>query len=200
MSINPTLLAGSVLVVAAAPLALGAEHIERQMGAHVHGAAELNAVVDGNTLAMELHLTGIDAVGFGHPPESDEDQAAVDSAIATLEDAANLFQIPAAAGCELVNAAVEVEYGMEEHHDEHHHGEDHHDDEHDAHHGEKEGSHSEFHASYEYSCGAMDQLESLTVMVFESFSNLETVRVQRVSPAGQGAQDLSADAPVVEFN
>ena len=100
----------------------------RQLDAHEHGVGQLNIAVDGPQIAMELHAPGADIVGFEYAAESAKDRAAVDTAVATLARPLDLFVLPEAAGCSVVQAAARLE--SEEEHEDHDHE---HADEHDAH-------------------------------------------------------------------
>ncbi|MGR3614822.1 MAG: ZrgA family zinc uptake protein, partial [Paracoccaceae bacterium] len=124
----------------------------RQLDAHEHGVGELNIAFDGKTVAMELHAPGADIVGFEYEAESEEDRAAIDSAVAILAKPQELFVLPKGAECTVTQASAGLE-SEEEHddHDEHAEGEDEHDDhakgeeEHDEHeeHAEGEDEHDD---------------------------------------------------------
>jgi hypothetical protein len=61
-----------------------AEH--RQHGAHVHGLAILNLALDGQQIRIELHSPAANIVGFEHAPASAVHHAALDQAVARLQD------------------------------------------------------------------------------------------------------------------
>lgn len=102
----------------------------RQLDAHEHGVGQLNIAFDGGQVAMELHAPGADIVGFEYAAESAEDRAAVDAAVATLARPLDLFLLPEAAGCSVVQASAELE--SEDAHEDHdeEHGHDDHDEDH----------------------------------------------------------------------
>ncbi len=138
----------TALIVAAALLPLtganAAETEHREHGAHEHGHGKFNVAIEGKTLAMELMAPGADIVGFEHKAESEADKQALAAGRKTLSDLAKVVTLPAAAGCTLNNASVEVE--TEEKHDDHGHGkkkDDHeHAEKHDDHdHGKKKDDH-----------------------------------------------------------
>ncbi|MEO9650987.1 MAG: DUF2796 domain-containing protein [Roseobacter sp.] len=103
----------------------------RQLDAHEHGVGQLDIALQGTKIAMEFHAPGADIVGFEHPAESAEDRASVDAAVAILSKPLDLFVIPAAAGCSVVQASAELE--SEEAHEDHDAHEDHEHDDHDEH-------------------------------------------------------------------
>ena len=123
----------------------------RQLDSHEHGVGELNIAVDGNTVAMEFHAPGADIVGFEYAAESAEDRNAIDAAVATLARPLELFVLPSAAECSVIQASAELE--SEVSHDEHDEHDEHdadHDDDHaegrDEHEAENADGHDDDHA------------------------------------------------------
>lgn len=199
----------------------------RQLDAHEHGVGQLNIAFDGDHIAMELHAPGADIVGFEYAAESAEDRAAVDAAVATLARPLDLFVLPEAAGCSVVQASAELEseeahedhdddHGHDDHdedhaedhdddhaHDDHDedHGEEHahedHDDDHDAH---AEGAgHTEFHAEYLLTCADPAAVSEITFAYFETFPNALEVEVQVLSADGATAYEVERDAPELDL-
>lgn len=195
----------------------------RQLDAHEHGVAALNIAIEAQTVAMALIAPGADIVGFEYTAESDEDRATVTSAIETLSAPLELFALPEAAGCTVLEAratlagAGEQDEHGDAHHDEHaehdehddeHHDEqaehDEHDDEHhdeqdehgDAHHDEHaEDNHNEFHGDYTLTCDNPDALNSITFAYFDAFPNAQEVDVQIITASGAVAFEVVRDSP-----
>ncbi|MGB0723575.1 MAG: DUF2796 domain-containing protein [Gammaproteobacteria bacterium] len=140
---------------------------------HVHGHGEMDLVLDGVELAIELRLPAMDIVGFEHAPRGDAQHDAVRSSAALLKKGEMLFGLDKGAHCHLEKAEVESpliagsdahdEKAADAHHDhgEHHddgkhddHGKDHHEHGehekhgHDAHHGEHD--HEDAHEGKEH--------------------------------------------------
>ena len=198
-----------VLAVLAAPaIAEGT----RELDSHEHGVGELNIAFDGNTVAMEFHAPGADIVGFEYEAESAEDRASIDAAVATLARPLELFVMPAAAECSVVQASAELESDEEheEHEDDHDHEEDHEDDhadEHDDDHAEKhhddehagEASHTEFHAEYTLTCLNPDALSEITFAYFDAFENARELEVQIVSATGARAFEVERGEPTLDL-
>ncbi len=189
----------------------------RALEAHEHGIGALNIAVDGETVAMEFHAPGADIVGFEYEATSAEDRAAIDDAVAILAKPLDLFVLPSAAACNVVqaSAALESEEAHDEHghddhaeadghdHDEHGH-EDHADaEDHDEHghddHAEAEASHTEFHAEYTLACGNPDALTGIEFAYFETFENARALKVQIVTSAGAQAFDVTRDDPMLDL-
>ncbi|MDA8747761.1 DUF2796 domain-containing protein [Litoreibacter sp.] len=185
----------------------------RQLDAHEHGVGTLNIAIEGGAVAMEFEAPGADIVGFEYAAESDADLAAIDAAVATLGAPFDLFVLPAAAGCVVVEARAGLEgedaheEDGEEHNDSHtdenheEHAEEGHDD-----HGHEdqddhaeEAGHTEFHAEYTLTCDAPDALGEITFAYFEAFPNAQEVDVQIITASGARAFEVTRDAPVLDL-
>ncbi|MFK7881472.1 DUF2796 domain-containing protein [Roseobacter sp.] len=181
----------------------------RQLDAHEHGVSQLDIAFDGQKIAMELHAPGADIVGFEYAAESATDRAAVDEAVAKLARPLDLFELPEAAGCSVVQASASLE--SEEEHDDHdahaeHH--DHEDEKHEEHaehaeyeehedraEHEEDSGHTEFHAEYLLTCADTAAATEITFAFFDSFPNAQEVEVQVLTETGATAFDVERDAP-----
>ncbi len=67
-------------------LSIAADH-----GAHVHGAAEIDVVVDGKKVLITLESPADNLLGFERAPKSDYEKNKVKDVAAQLQFAANLF-------------------------------------------------------------------------------------------------------------
>ncbi len=171
----------------------------RELDSHEHGVGELNIAFEGNTVAMEFHAPGADIVGFEYAAESAEDRASIDAAVATLARPLDLFVIPAAAECSVVQASAEIE--SEEEHDDHGEHEDEHDHE-DGHDDEEhadEAGHTEFHAEYTLTCGNPESLSKITFTYFDAFENARELEVQTISASGAQAFEIERDDPILDL-
>lgn len=176
----------------------------RQADAHEHGVGQLNIAFDGQQIALELHAPGADIVGFEYAAESAQDRAAVDAAVATLAKPLELFALPAAAGCSVVQASAGLE--SEEDHDEHGDDKDAHDDhaddghkndEHEDH--AEDAGHTEFHAEYLLKCADATKVIEITFAYFEAFPNALEVEVQLISDIGATSFEVERDAPILDL-
>lgn len=167
----------------------------RQLDAHEHGVGQLNVAFDGQQIAMELHAPGADIVGFEYMAKSAEDRAAVDRAVATLAGPLDLFLLPDASGCSVVQAAAELE--REEDHDEHGEEDAHEDHAHDDH--ANEAGHTEFHAEYLLTCANPNAITEITFAYFDTFPNALEVEVQIISDAGATSFEVERDSPTLDL-
>ena len=180
----------------------------RQLDAHVHGVGQLDIAFDGQQIAMEFHAPGADIVGFEYQPESAEDRAAVENAVATLARPMDLFMISEAAGCSVIQATAGLESEADDHegHDHNEHAHDDHADKdehaHDEHAHEvhaDEANHTEFHAEYLLNCADPAAVSEITFAYFETFPNALEVEVQIISDAGASAYEVERDAPKLDL-
>ena len=187
----------------------------RQHDAHAHGVGNLNVVIEGNTLAIELISPSANIVGFEYLPGTDEEKQKVEDAQAALKQVETLFGLTEAAQCKIEHIDIESsllsehkeghkEEGHDEHeeegHDEHEEeGHDEHEEEgHDEHESDND-THSEFHAQYEYVCEDMEKLTEINVSLFNVFPLTQELNVQLLSTAGQSAKTLSKDNFLLEL-
>ncbi|AYF88688.1 DUF2796 domain-containing protein [Pseudomonas sp. JS3066] len=163
------------------------DHEHGSLGAHEHGVAQLNAVLDGKTLELELESPAMNLVGFEHEAKSDADKAKVAAARAELEKPLTLFALPATAGCKVKSQELESPlFGADEHHDEHAEGHDH--------------EHSEVHAHYQFECAKPDELKALDLAgLFKRFPATLKIQVQLIGPNGQQGAELSASNASLSF-
>jgi hypothetical protein len=204
----------SILLIAVALiLGAGSGHAEtRHHGAHVHGLAKLNIVLDGNDLLMELTSPAANIVGFEHAPKTEKDKQAVHEAVELLEDGETMFSFTAKAECRLREAHVESEMtGV--HHDEEDHGKEEHDDAHEEHgdqheehaesHAEDEhgdGSvHSDFRITYHFECAKSDILNAIDVLLFSHFPGFDEIEVQLLTPNLQTGFELTQKKHELSF-
>ncbi|MEM9723957.1 MAG: DUF2796 domain-containing protein [Pseudomonadota bacterium] len=145
----------------------------RELGAHEHGKAVLTMAVEGSSVAMELELSAIDVIGFETKPETAEETAAVEAALAQLSTPADLFDF-GAAGCAPAEAAAERKQLTK--------------------------GHAEFIATYSMNCASIDQMAALGLPIFSVYPQLEEVDVQIVSETGQQAFEVEREEPQVDLS
>ncbi|NJN47029.1 MAG: DUF2796 domain-containing protein [Candidatus Competibacteraceae bacterium] len=191
-----------------ASLAVSADHHgSHTQKAHVHGLGHLNVVFEDNQLRLELLNPAMNIVGFEHKPTNAEQEKLVKNALVVLQDANQVFDWPAEAGCETVEVNVETVMMQDEHHEDEAaeaketHADSHkeHDD-HDEGHGEHdEEVHSEFHATYVLQCKEPASMRFLDVRLFQLFPGKEEIKAQVVGPQGQTALELTPGATRIAF-
>ncbi|MFS7143928.1 DUF2796 domain-containing protein [Pseudomonas aeruginosa] len=165
------------------------DHAHGSLGKHEHGVAQLNVVLDGKTLELELDSPAMNLVGFEHAASTDADKAAVAKARAQLEKPLELFALPVTAGCSVASqelrsplfgdkapAHAHKEKAGHEHEHEHEH----------------EHGHADIHAHYQLSCEKPELLKLLTLAeFFKRFPATQKIQVQLIGPDGQKGADLA---------
>jgi hypothetical protein len=135
--------------------------------AHEHGVAELTVVLD-QQVQVELLSPMANLVGFEGPANTDERRAA-------LQALQNRLKQPLLAinGCQLTSFSAPLADMTADEHDEH----DEHADEHE---------HSDLDAHWTFQCNNHQDLK-LTTRLFEFFPGVTTLKLQWITPSGQGA-------------
>ena len=172
--------------------------------AHEHGVGSLSIAVEGNEVEIELIVPGSDVVGFEHLPSSESERQAVIMGAKTLRDDSGIVILSPKAGCRIED--VEISSGLmknqkddhkAEHKDEHKHEHKHeHKDEHKDEHKEV---HAEFIAHYHFHCDHPEKLTGAKVGFFKVFPTARELKVKWITPAGQGAAELTGDSPSLKF-
>ena len=174
------------------------DHEHGSLGAHEHGVGRLNAVLDGQTLELELDSPAMNLVGFEHVATTAADKAKVAAARKQLENPSALFNLPKAAGC--VISSQELNSPLfgdkpEADHDDDDHDHDAKDGAHEHHH-----DHSEIHAHYQFTCATPTALSNLDLtQVFKTFPATQKIQVQLIGPGGQQGVDATATAATLKF-
>ena len=186
----------------------------RQVDKHEHGVGELNIAIEGNSMDLEFMIPGADIVGFEYKAKSDADVALVNDALMKFDEYSNIFLIPDASNCNLVEADISINHGEnhedehdhEEHEDEHDHEEheDHDHEEHDEHdheehdeHGEE--AHNEFVAHYSFTCGNVKEIDRINFTYFTTFPNSGELEIQFVSEMGSTSFEVEGDEPFINL-
>lgn len=147
-------------------------------GAHVHGQAKLEIVIDGPVLAIALASPLDGLVGFEHPPRTAAQKQAAAQALALLKDPARLFTLPAAAQCraEATEVVAPVLEGQ----------------------ASKDG-HGDLDATWRFRCAAPEGLTGMEQGLFTAFPRLSRLEVQVAGPRGQRGQGLKRPERALRF-
>jgi hypothetical protein len=180
MRITAILAVGLAIISCAVPAL--AQH--RELGAHEHGRGTLNVAIEGKRVSMELEAPGADIVGFEHAAKTRQQKAAVEKAKKDLLAPQALFKFPAAAGCTVSAATVELEDGSDG----------------DAKpKGDADHAHTEFHAQYTFDCQAPASLTSIEFGYFRVFTGAQRLDVSVITPKGQTKLEASRAKPRIDL-
>ncbi|CRI59352.1 DUF2796 domain-containing protein [Pseudomonas sp. CCOS 191] len=159
------------------------DHAHGTLGAHEHGVAKLNAVIDGNVLELALDSPAMNLVGFEHAASSDADKAKVAAARQQLEQPLKLFAIAQAAGCK--EEAQELESPLFGNAPEA---------------GGNTHQHADINARYQLTCATPGKLTQIDLgRLFKTFPQTQKINVQLIGPNGQKGVEATPAKAVVEF-
>lgn len=173
----------------------------RDVGAHLHGGAELAVALDGSTLFFELDTPMFNLTGFERSPQTPQERAELARSKAALSDPGNLFAMNTEAGCTANPsvaglAALDVEAAGHDEHDEHdahdEHGDDHDAEHHDDHDAE---SHRDIVLEFSFDCASPQALTGITVRLFDQFSRIEELETVYLDQTTQLSNRLSQGNP-----
>jgi len=174
-----------------------ADEFERQHGSHAHGVAQLDLVLDGQTLELQLSSPAVNLVGFEHPARAAKDRQKVAQVVATLKQGDAMLRLPEAAQCVLDRAEVDASL-LDDPEPGHDHDHDH-DGDGDGDGGQAHGGHADLDVAYRFHCASPDKLDTIGVELLRQFPGLESLRVQMITPSSQRGLTLSADNSEIEL-
>ncbi|MFT5446482.1 MAG: hypothetical protein ACI9DC_001649 [Gammaproteobacteria bacterium] len=163
--------------------------VQAAQEAHEHGKGELNVIVEGRAVRLQLRVPGVDVVGFEHTARTEQEKAAVATARERFASPERLFELSAAATCVVTKAAAsfggeQAAHGKAE---KDNHG-----------HGDKHDAHSELSAEYYFECAAPALLKHLVVNVFDHLS-AKALRTAVVTGQQQTSIELSPSDRTIDF-
>ncbi|MDP2747290.1 DUF2796 domain-containing protein [Pseudomonas sp.] len=161
------------------------DHAEHgSLDAHEHGSAQLNVVLEGKALELQLESPAMNLVGFEHAAKSDADKAKVAAARSQLEQPQALFGL-SAGDCTISKQELESPLFAEHKHEEHH---------------DHDSEHSDIHAHYSLDCQKPEELKQLNLgELFKRFPATEKIQVQLIGPNGQQGLELTPAQPTLSF-
>ncbi|QVM97321.1 DUF2796 domain-containing protein [Pseudomonas sp. SORT22] len=164
------------------------DHAHGSLGAHEHGVARLNVVLDDKSLELELDSPAMNLVGFEHPATSAADKAKVAAVRSQLEKPLALFGLAKAANCSESDQELESPlFGDKPAVD----------DDGDEHGGHE---HSEVHAHYRLACDKPAELKSLDLTpLFKAFPATQKITLQLIGPNGQQGVEATPAKATINF-
>ncbi|MDC1510044.1 DUF2796 domain-containing protein [Oceanospirillaceae bacterium] len=191
-------------------LTLPAHHaIAIELDAHEHGSANLDIVIDTDTIQMSFHSPAVNIVGFEYATDDKQQLLLIKQAKDSLSNVNDMFSLVGNVSCQTVKASANWLTEHEEEHDDHeeeHDDHEGHEEEHDDHEGHEEehdetpsSEHAEFIAEYELTCKQLNNLTAIEVNLFEFFPAIADLDVQMIYAGGQVKQELNANNTLIEL-
>ena len=195
-----------VLMILTTFLTVSSRAADRNPEAHEHGVGAMNIAIQGNEVEIELELPADNVVGFEHEARTAAEKKRVQNAAAKLKKAANVVVLPEGAACKLKETEIKSallenhdEYGHKDNHDDHGKSEKHDD------HGKSEkhddgDEHSEFAIHYHFECAKTALISILDISLFKHFPSTYKLRVQYITPNGQGVVQATPKSAWIKLN
>ncbi|WP_423187348.1 ZrgA family zinc uptake protein [Alishewanella sp. d11] len=146
-----------------------------QLGAHVHGAATLTLVLEGNELQLALQSAAYNIVGFEHAPSTTEQKQEIALALDNLAKG-NWFSVNPEANCEIQSADASTDLTEPGH-----------------------VNHGDFYANISLLCQRPALMQQLELSLFSLTPALEKIDVQWVLNGQQGAATTTLSNSAVRF-
>jgi hypothetical protein len=144
-----------------------AQAAQRQFGAHVHGAAQLNIAKDTNEIDAALDIPGNDLLGFEHEPKTAAEKLAFDKLMKDFKNTYEIFSFDSKAKCKVTERKFEVEKVS------------------------PKEQHMDFNYTVKYDCSNFEKVKTIDVNLFKDFKSLREIKVQLVVPDKQSSQVLT---------
>ena len=174
-------------------LTLPAHHaIAIELDAHEHGSANLDIVIDTDTIQMSFHSPAVNIVGFEYATDDKQQLLLIKQAEDSLSNVNDMFSLVGNVSCQTVKASANWLTEHEEKHDDH----EGHEEEHDE---TPSSEHAEFIAEYELTCKQLNNLTAIEVNLFEFFPAIADLDVQMIYAGGQVKQELNANNTLIEL-
>ncbi len=170
----------SILLLSAFALPLPA-HAKGK--AHAHGTVDVNLVTDAGSIKIQMTSPLDNLLGFERSPRTDAERQRVEAMATQLRAADKLFRLPPAAACQLNQVQLHAPVvglktpGAESEPS-----------------STPQSGHSDLDALFEFTCAQAAQLSHLDIDLFKTFSGIQRINIQLVTPRGQTQQTLKRPA------
>lgn len=147
----------------------------REHHAHEHGSGELQLVLDGPELVLNIKTPADDIVGFEYAPKTEAEKKKGSDAYKLLTDVSQVVKLNPEAGCVVSESKVEGRVFPENQQTV----------------GANEDSHSEVSISYTFKCERPDVLKNTEIVMLDKFKGLKKLKVQSVVNGAQKSGQLN---------
>jgi Protein of unknown function (DUF2796) len=154
--------------------------IAHELGAHVHGVANLEIAVDQNTLTLDLSSPLDNLIGFEHQPRTAQQKAAVRTMADNFNKAEQYFVPSPEAGCMLQSAKLDSPALIKNKSAKSENG---------------DRVHADLDGEFVFACKQTDKLHDLEVKLFASYPNLHKLNVEIAALRTQAAATLTSAQP-----
>ena len=157
------------------------DHAE-ELHAHVHGLSEIRLVIENKNIEIEMISSAVDLVGFEHQAHTKEELAVVERTELILEQHTNLLSF-VGGSCVLAKQTIDLSSIKPNENDV----------------KNKQGNHSEITTIYTFHCEKVQELSSIIITAFDTFSSISQIDAMWISDTTQEAVKLNANNNVINI-
>jgi hypothetical protein len=172
---------------------------QANLGTHVHGVSELNILIEGNRLEIQLRAPAMNIARFKHRARTEQQIRKVKQSEVKLIGHKALFSFYSG-GRRLTQAKIDlsdlIKHKTTEK-DTHTHVHHKNNLDHSHEHGDVHADHSEIAAHYNYDGENMDELSSLSFSFFDVFSAMQQINAIWITTSGQGTVPLTSQNKMI---
>ena len=143
---------------------------------HSHGQGQLELVVQGAVVKANFEIPMESLLGFEHLPKTPAQKKAMADLQASVTQPDYALGLPKAAACELKNGQAQSDMFL----------------------GQK-SSHSDLDLRIEFTCRQPAELRQIELPIFKKHPRLKSLKVDMLTPKGQGATTVKAKDPVLRW-
>ena len=169
------------------------ESHHHEQHAHQHGVAQMQMVIAGKDVLIEVASPLFNVVGFEHKPNSEQQKKAFKQQVSAISKG-DLIALTAEAQCRLESNDIDHPFADSHAHNDHEH-------EHEGDHtSDYKQTHNNLRFEYQLHCESPQNLNDVnTQPLFTAWPNLQTLNVEWVYNNRQSAKTLSPDQPLLTF-
>lgn len=174
MTSNALFLAG--LIVATSAWSADKSGAHHDHAAHSHGQGQLALVVQGDLVQLEFEIPMESLLGHEHLPKTTAQKKAMAELQAGAALADYFVALPAAAACQLQSAQAQSDMFLG-----------------------KKSEHSDLDLQLRFKCSKPAALQQVELVVFKKHPRLKSLKVEMLTPQGQGSTTLKPKDPVLRW-
>jgi len=143
---------------------------------HSHGQGQLELVVQGNTVQANFEIPMESLLGHEHLPRTPAQKKAMADLQAGITLPNYVLSLPKAAACELKSVEAKSDMFLG-----------------------KKSEHSDLDLRMAFTCNHPAELRQIEFPVFKKHTRLKSLKVEMLTPKGQGATTVQAKVPVLRW-
>jgi len=143
---------------------------------HSHGQGQLELVVQGGAVKANFEIPMESLLGFEHLPKTPAQKKAMADLQAAVTQPDYVLVLSKAAACEFKSVQAQSDMFLG-----------------------KKSTHSDLDLSIEFTCSQPAELKQIEFPIFKKHPRLKSLKVDMLTPKGQGATTVKTKAPVLRW-